>query len=218
MALRLDDAETAVRALTRHTGDTTRLTQVQARIYLHFVYRELRTWLRQLTVAPQLYLLRSSDQVVAAGGTVTLATVSASLESPFRVERKITDGSYRPMLSADEGDPNNHQAGGYTWREEGGLLRFGPDDFFEGTVRVLYHDTPATISTDAATFAVPVELEVPLQLKTCGYVALQDSEGAEAKASWDSTAQALMDAAVPGLRKRRGVHQQAAGLRAVMGY
>lgn len=214
MALTLASAEDQVRAFTRHTGDTTRLTQPNLRIYLNTVYRQLRSWLRDK--APRYYLLTSTDQVVAAGGTVTLTTVSSTIEAPHRVDWKLSDGTYRPMEAADQLDPNTNQTGLYTWREEGGVLKFGPDALFAGTVRVLYHNTVADISSGS--FEVPTQLDLPLVWMACGLVALADGDGSSAKDSWDKLAEDQLKKSLPQLLKAHGVHTQNSGLRVVMGY
>jgi hypothetical protein len=219
VALRLDDAETQVRALTRHTGDTTRLTQVLVRIWLHHSYRLARSWLSG--VSPTMYLQTSSDQTIAAGASLTLATVSATHERTHRVDQKNSDGTYRPMERADPLNPNAHYAGRYTFREEGASLLFGPDATFSGTVRVLFHLTPATLTADSDPFLIPVQLELPLQFLTCGLVALMDGDGAAGKDAWDKQA----DKIAPGitradkqLRDRHGLHPIRAGLHHVQGY
>lgn len=219
MSLRLDDAETQVRALTRHTTDTTRLTQVLVRLWLHHSYRLARSWLAG--VSPTLYLQTSADLPIAAGAALALSTVSATHEHTYRVDRKLDDGTYRPLERADPLDPNNHYAGAYTFREEGASLLFGPDATFSGTVRVLYHLTPATLTVDADLFAIPVQLELPLQFLTAGLVALMDGDGAAGKEAWDK----LAEATCPGitradrqLRERHGLHPIRAGLHRVQGY
>lgn len=213
MALTLANGEALLRSLTKHTTDTTRLPQADAWLYLNNACRQVRTWLRG--AAPKYFMLTSADQVVVAGGTVTLASISSAMEAPWRVDYKLTDGSgYRPMEAADALDPNTHQAPAYTWREENGVLRFGPDSLFEGTVRVLYHDAVADISSGS--FAIPVQCELPMVYRACGLVALADQDGAAAKQSWDAMADADLAKALPSLRKN--AHQQAAGLRRVMGY
>lgn len=219
MSLRLDDAETQIRALTRHTGDTTRLTQTIVRLYLHHSYRLARSWLTG--VAPELYLQTSLDQAIAAGGTLALSALSSSHDHTHRVDRKLDDGTYRPMERADPLDPNVHSSGHYTFREEGAVLLFGPDAAFSGTVRVLYHITPATLTQDSDVFAVPVQLELPVILLSCGLVALQDAEGAVAKKGWDDQAERIcpgITRADKQLRNRHGLHPNRAGLQRIQGY
>jgi hypothetical protein len=219
VALRLDDFETQVRALTRHTGDTTRLTQVIVRVYGHHAYRLARSWLTGVT--PELYLQTSSDQTIAAGAALTLATVSSTHDHTHRVDRKLDDGTYRPMERADPLDPNVHYSGRYTFREEGGSLLFGPDATFSGTVRVLFHITPATLTADADVFVIPVQLELPLVFLTCGLVALQDGDGAAAKKGWDDQAEKIapgITRADKQLRNRHGMHPIRGGLHRVQGY
>jgi hypothetical protein len=216
VALRLDDAETQVRKRSRHQGDTVRLTQVSLRIDLHIAYRQLRSWLQE--PAPELYLLTSSTLPVTAGAAVTLATVSATHERTYRVDRMLSDSSWRSMERADPLTPNAHQLGTYTFREEGGSIVFGPDGTFAGSVRVLYYATPATLTADADLFAVPVQLEQPLIFLTCALVALDDGDGASGAKGWTDMADALLKLAAPQLRRRHGIHPQNAGLRKVRGY
>ena len=69
MSLTLLQAETEVRALTRHDSDTVRVTQTLIRVWLHHEYRALRTWLQD--VAPELYNTVS--------GAITLAEAASEL-------------------------------------------------------------------------------------------------------------------------------------------
>jgi hypothetical protein len=213
-------AENQVRALTKHVNDTTRLTATDLRIYLDRAYKDVRTWL--IEPAPSLYLQTSSTQAVTAGGTVSLATVSTTHEHTERVDQQLSDGNWRALERADPLMPNSHVAGKFTFREEGGLLLFGPDSLFEGNVRVLYHNTPATLTTDSdattGTFAVPVAVEQAIIYLACGLVALADQDGSEAKAGWDAEAGKVLGAALPQLKKRHGRHPQRAGLQRVLGY
>ncbi|HKO86712.1 MAG TPA: hypothetical protein VJ140_19615 [Actinomycetota bacterium] len=223
MSVHIDTAETDVRALTRHTGDTTRLTQPAVRRYLNLAYRQIRTWL-QLT-APELYLLTSLDLPVAAGGTVNISEDVGDIDGIFRVDQRLDDGTYRPLEVASYANPNVHGAGMPTFREEGGILRFGPDATFSGTVRVLYYAALPDVTDDDdpedETFQIPASCDMAFLFLTCGLVALQDGDGAAGKASWDG----LADKICPGvlradkqLRARRGVHQERAGLQRIQGY
>ena len=192
----------------------TRLPDATLRTYHLHAYRQLRTWLQD--AAPDLYLLTSADQAVAAGGTVATSAISATFECPYRVDRELSDGSYRPMEAADAADPNTHQLGNYTWRLENDVFRFGPDANFSGDIRVLYYATPAALSADGDNFAVPVNLELPLVYFTCALVAIHDQDGAGAAKAWRDLAD--LPEVARQLRKRRGVHQQRAGLHKVRRY
>lgn len=221
MALTLLQAETNARTLTRHDADT-RFSPAQWRVWAHEEYRKLRTWLRQPSVAPELYLLTSTDQAVAEGGTVALSTVSATLEAVHLVEWDAGQGEFRAMERADSVQRQGHKTGRYTFRVENGVIKFGPDSSFSGSVRVLYHATPATLTTDSdpvtGTFAIPVQLEQPLILRTCGWIAIRDGEGAAGKKAWDDAADAAIKEALPLLKAQHGIHPRRGGLHQVMGY
>lgn len=215
MALTLAQAETNARTNTRHDSDT-RFSSTQWKVWAHDEYRRLRTWLRDEEVAPGFGLLTSSNQTIAEGGTLTLSAVSATFEGVHLVEWDAGDGDFRPMERASSVERNAHATGRFTFREENGVLKFGPDDTFSGTVRVLYHNTPADLTTDA--FVLPVSCEMPLVMRTCGWIALRDGEGAAGKKAWDDAAAALLDEALPTLRARHGIHPRRAGLQIVLGY
>lgn len=215
MSLTLAQAETNARTLTRHDSDT-RFSSTQWKVWAHDEYRRLRSWLRQEEVAPEFALLTSSNQTIAEGGTLTLSAVSATFEGVHLVEWDVGDGDFRPMERASSVERNVHISGRPTFREENGVLKFGPDDTFGGIVRVLYHNTPADLTTDA--FVLPVQCEQPLVMRTCGWIAIRDGEGAGGKKAWDDAAQALLDEALPTLRARHGIHPRRAGLQIVMGY
>ena len=217
MALTLLQAETNARTLTRHDSDT-RFSQTQWRIWGNQEYRRMRTWLRQEDVAPQFGLITSADQTVALAASLTLSGISATLEGVHLVEADVGGGFYRPMLKADVLNRNSHGAGGYTFREQAGVIVFGPDGLFSGTVRVHYHNTPADLTADSNPFVIPVECEVALTLRTCGWIAVRDGEGAAGKKAWDDAAQALLDEALPALQARHGVHPSYSGLHVVLGY
>jgi hypothetical protein len=216
VALTLLQAETNARTLTRHDSDT-RFSQAQWRIWAHEEYRKLRTWLQG--VAPELYLLTSSDQPVAEGGTVTLATVSATLERIHVVEWDAGgSGEFRSFERADSVSPSSHKSGRFTFRVENGVVKFGPDGHFEGTVRVKYWGTPATLTNDVALFELPTPLEQPLILRTCGWIAIRDGEGAPGKKAWDDAADTSLKEALPALKAQHGAHPRRAGLQLVLGY
>ncbi len=217
MALTLAQAETNARTNTRHDSDT-RFSSTQWKVWAHDEYRRLRSWLRGQEVAPEFGLLTSTNQTLAEGGTLTLSAVSATLEGVHLVEWDVGDGDFRPMERASSVERNAHVTGRFTFREENGVLKFGPDDMFSGTVRVLYHNTPADLASGSDPFVLPVQCEVPLVMRTCGWIALRDGEGAPGKKAWDDAAAVLLDEALPTLRARHGIHPRRAGLQIVMGY
>ena len=221
MPLTLLQAETTARALTRHDNDA-RIGQVLWRVWANEEYRRMRTWLRGEEVAPTFALLTSANLPVAEGGTVTLSSISPTLEGVHLVEWDVGQGRFRPMERADALDRNRHKSGQFTFREQAGVLAFGPDGQFAGTVRVHYHNTPAALTTDSdpvtGTFAIPPECEMPLTLRTCGWIAVRDGEGMAGRKGWEDAAQALLDEALPALQKRHGIHPRRAGLHVVMGY
>lgn len=226
MALTLIQAETQVREFTRHDTDT-RLTETQVRAWLHHEYRVLRSWLQDF--APSLYLVCSSEVTIAAGEELQLSSAESTFERLHRVEYKVDD-VWRPMERANEVDVSNHVAGRFTFREEGGCLHFGPDDLFSGTVRVKYYGTPPTLSADDDIFNIPVSLELPLVVRTCGWVLKRDEgDDAAIRAAYAEADLMLYGVGgtaanpMPGsvahiMKKRHGVHPQSSGLRRVMGY
>lgn len=226
MALTLLQAETQVRELERHDVDE-RVTQAQIRVWLHHEYRELRRWLQDF--APSLYLVCSTEVPIAAGEELQLTSAESTFERLYRVEFKVGD-VWRPMERASEVDVNNHVAGRYTFREEAGCLKFGPDDLFAGTVRVKYYGTPPTLEEDDDVFNIPVALETPLIVRTCGWLGWRDGEGVEtlelayAKADvmlygvGGTAARPRPGSAAALFKQRHGVHPQSSGLRRVLGY
>jgi hypothetical protein len=217
VSLTLLQAETNARTLTRHDADT-RFSQTQWRIWANDEYRRMRTWLREEEVAPEFALLTSSDQAVALGATLALSAVSATLEGVHLVEWDAGGGQFRDMQRADRLSRSQHASNLWTFREQNGALVFGPDALFSGTVRVHYHNTPAALAADASTFDVPVSCELPLTLRTCGWIAVRDGEGAAGRQAWEDAADKLLKEALPALRARHGVHPTQAGLHVVMGY
>ncbi len=217
MALTLLQAETNARTLTRHDSDT-RFTQTQWRVWANQEYRRMRTWLRQEEIAPEFALL-TSQQAVGLAGTVLLSSVSATIEGVHLVEWDVSgNGNFRAMEKADSFQRNIHNAAAYTYRQQAGVLVFGPDGLFEGTVRVHYHNTPADLTADSNPFVIPVECELPLTMRTCGWIAIRDGEGAAGRKAWEDAAQKMLDEALPALKAQHGIHPGRAGLHVVLGY
>ncbi len=218
MSLTTAQAETDARTLTRHDADT-RFTSTQWKVWANKEYRRLRTWLRGKDIAPEFALL-TSQQAVGLGGTVLLSSVSATLEGVHLVEWDATGaGNYREMARADSLQRNVHRGGSYTFRQQAGVLTFGPDGLFEGTVRVHYHNTPADlIGAPYDVFIVPAECELPIVLRTCGWIAVRDGEGEAGRKAWEKAAEELLKEALPALKAQHGIHPQRAGLHEVLGY
>jgi hypothetical protein len=220
MALLLSAAEAEVRALTRHDSDLVRLTPALVLTFLNREYRKLRTWLQG--VAPQLYLYTSAERDVAPPDDIALGSTALNFENIYRVERKYDgDGSagcWRSVDRASDEEPNRHAGGVVTWREEAKCLKFGPDDAYQGTYRVLYHVTPANLVEPGDQFQIPVVLEGPLIFRVCGLVALRDGDGPRAKKEFDEMSAAALDEARAMLVGRHGVHGQHAGMQEIIGY
>jgi hypothetical protein len=226
VSLTLLQAETEVRILTRHESDTVRVSQSVIRTWLHHEYRALRSWLQD--VAPQLYLQVSGAITIAEGDEIQLTSALVTFERMMAVEYDAGDDDWREMERSSPLAPNRSAAMAPLFRVEGNRLRFGPDDIFSGDVRVKYWITPATLSTDGALFEIPVQLEHPLILRACGWVATKDSkDNATSKKDFDAMADVLLygkdgnqDAPKPGsamavLKGQTGIHPHSQGLRRV---
>lgn len=216
MALTLEQAEDDVREQTAHRDDIVRLDETQLRRHLNREYRKLRSWL--IDVAPQLYIVTSGDislPDVDTGQEVHLSSDAFAFEKIHRVDQLDDDGKWREVEMAHPSAYNDHQTGGVTWREEGGCLIFGPDDEVEGTFRVLFHATPAVLTTVDATFKIPHQLEDALIWRACMKVSVADGDSYK---EFRELADKELADAEPMLRKRYGVHVQRAGLRHVLPY
>jgi len=226
VSLSLAQAETQVREFTRHDEDT-RVTQAQIRVWLHHEYRLLRSWLQDF--APSLYLVCSDEVAIAAGEELQLTSAESTFERLHRVDFLVGE-VWRPMERANEVDVNNHVAGRFTFREEGGCLKFGPDDLFSGTVRVKYWGTPPTLEDDDDVFNLPFIMELPLIVRTCGWTYKRDfGDDTAIKAAYAEADLMLYGVGgsatnpLPGsvahiMKQRHGTHRQSSGLRRVMGY
>lgn len=223
MAHTLSQARTEVRELTRHDSDT-RVTDTQINRWLNHEYRCLRTWLQD--IAPELYNVVSGAISLAAGDEIQLTSALATFERLRRVEWDVGDGDWRPLERASDVAPNEHSSGRRTFRVEGDRLRFGPDDLFEGDVRVTYWITPATL-TGSSEFLLPEIIFHALILRTCGWVGIRDGDALQSRKEFQALADELLygeggDAARPKpgsaaatLGKQTGAHPQSSGLRRV---
>ena len=218
--LTLQEAEDQVRVLTRHVGDTTRLTQPALRGHLNAAYRQRRRWLRaegpkgEPAPAPELYLLVSPELEVGQDDDIQLSSVSVDFEAIFRVDYKVGD-CWDLVELADPLAYNRHAVGGPTYRREGDYLFIGPDVRATYTIRVLYYENPPALDEAADVFAVPEALERPVLYEACAFVAVADQDDPAGHLSLLTGALAEAKAA---LKTSKGRHPQRAGLRKVMGY
>lgn len=214
--LTLAQAEEQVRILTRHVGDTTRLTQTALRLHLNAAYRQRRRWLRSGgdPPNPELYLLITDEIDVAQDDDVQLSSVSHDFEAIFRVDFKVGE-SWVPVELADPLDYNQHATGRPTYRREGDFLFFGPDERDTLTVRILYYENPEDLDEDDDPFEVPEALERPVIYEACAFVAVADQDDPKGHMQLLSGALAEAKAA---LQSSTGRAPPRSGLRKVMGY
>lgn len=203
--------------LTRHVTDTTRLTQSVLRGFLNKEYQKLRSWL--IDVAPQLYLVYSGNIVLpdpVDGLEVELESASFQYEKMYRVDQLDDDGNqWLPVEPADLVSYNLNQTGRVTFREEGGLCIFGPEDNVDGTFRIVFHATPPALTVAGSNFLIPHQLEDALKYATCIKVAISDGDSPK---EWEDRLKAELKEAEPVLRKRWGQHQSRPGIRKILGY
>ncbi len=226
MSLTLLDAETRVRARTRHTNDTARLTSVVVKELLHTAYVELRSELE--TIVPQLYLAQSSDLVFPDGEINQIDTVAGAVRftNLYRVEKCYvgTGGQagpgWRAVQAGSDEEPNVHQAGGPVFWRQGIYINLGPDTHSAATYRIFYHQTPALLVNPSDVFEIPESTIPVLLLKALAWVAFQDTAPPSAAASVKKTHDDMADAALakisPALRREYGVHGRRHGLKMVM--
>ena len=214
--LTLQQADDQVRVLTRHVGDTTRLTQTALWAHLNAAYRQRRRWLRSgdPAPAPELYLLVSPEVEVGQDDDIQLTSVSVDFEAIFRVDYKVGD-RWDLVELADSLAYNRHAVGAPTYRREGDYLFIGPDERDTQTIRVLYYENPEDLDEAADVFAVPEALERPLIYEACAFVAIADQDDPAGHLALLTGALAEAKAA---LKTSKGRHPQRAGLRKVMGY
>lgn len=216
MSLTLQEAEDQVRVLTRHVGDTTRLTQAALRKHLNAAYKQRRRWLRagDDPPAPELYLLITDEIDVAQDDDVQLSSVAHDFEAIFRVDYKIGD-IWDLVELANPLAYNQHVTGKPTYRREGDFLLFGPDARDTLTVRILYYENPDNLDEEDDVFAVPESLERPVIHEACALVAVSDQD--DPAGHLTLLAGALAEAKAE-LIVSKGRHPQRSGLQKVMGY
>ncbi len=220
MSLTLADAEARVRARTRHTNDTARLTSAVCKELLHTAYVELRAQIQ--VIVPQLYLAQSPDLALPDGqlNQIDTSNALARYASLYRVERMVNDIGWRVVERGSDENPNEHQTGSWTFTRQGVYINLGPDRFTGITVRVFYHQVPDVLVNPTDVFEIP-DITIPvLLLKTIAWVTFQDtvpmSAAIAAKKAVDDLADAELAKITPTLKQEYGVHAQRSGLRMVV--
>lgn len=219
MSLSLAQARAKVRVRTRHVGDTVRLTDTNLDIILNDVYRELRTELQSL--APKLYVVTSSDQVVTAGGTISPVTISTTFEQVYLLQRLNEVNEWDSVASANTYDPRQHAMGCSEerpkWERRGSVIVLHPEGEVAGTFRLMYYNTPADLVTGSPSdpFLIPVTTENVLVARACAQVTEDDGNDS---AVFIKRADRLRDAAASALWKEYGITPDLAGFMEVLGY
>lgn len=220
MALTLGQAETEVRALTRHELDT-RVTSPQIVSWLNRVYRGLRAELQG--IAPELYVT-TSDEITfeddEAGNEIVLSDANVNFDHILRVERRAPgDTRFFGIQGGSPISPNETVHGRVSFVIEHKCLKLSaPGGRTGGTYRVVSYVVPMQLSDANAYFQLPSQLELPLLYRTVGLVHLRDGDGPRAKKEWDDLADAEIERVTPALEAQGGIHPVTAGVGRVMGY
>lgn len=220
MSLSLSQAETKIRARTRHLQtDDPRASSPQIWGLANDAYKRVRLRLR--TIAPQLYQRRTDSILVDIDNDLDFTPIGGTFDALFLVERLNTVNKWDPVERADEGAPRDHQLGGITYHRQGGRLMF-QDECGELTtpitVRLTYFVVPTELSDANALFQVPESLEQPIvQYASASQFEHDGNAPAEAKACEDK-AEALIKEATPALRRQYGIQQNRSGLKRIVNW
>lgn len=215
MSLTLAQGRNDVRVLTRHVGDTVRLTVDTLDTFLNETYRELRTWL--MDIAPSLYLAESGEIAIpdaTTGQEIILSSDLYTFERLYLIER-LHGERWVEVERARTTGYNSHATGLVTFRQEGTRVILAPDGEVEGTFRIKFHYTPAVLTDVDALFKLPEILLPVLKYRTCVKVAIADGDSPK---DWIGLAQDSLTSAERALRGTYGAIPKRPGLRRRLGY
>lgn len=219
MALTAADIELRARVLTRLEVATpgtspSKVTRPQALGFIELEYNNLLRWQRE--ELSDARFVTTTTQVITTTPTYNIVGAFPLYDRIYRVDRLMLDGIYRPVEAANPTDPDMHAVGIWTYREEGANIVFGPSNSFDGTYKILFHET-ATISTAGAgteTISLYSGLELVLIFRVAALMSLRVDGDA---GPFPKMADDLMEKQAPML-KRRAPAGRRHGLIKRMGY
>lgn len=216
MALTVGDAVTWVRDMTRHPIADVRLTNDHIKRFLNDHYRGIRNELQD--IAPTLHLQESTQAHVAGTANYILSNL-ANFSRLYTVEQYNVDlERYFPVFRASGLAPAVKNFGGLSISLRHNVLNFGPPLEQDWTFRYRYWSYPAEITSDAATYVIPEQLELPLKMRACALVYVKDHNDFASYDKWMEAAAKEIERVTPSLKNQYGIHTEMGGAIEVKGY
>lgn len=205
----LDEARTAIRALTDHDGENDdQVTDDQLDIWINLEHAMIRR--RLAHIAPSLYEATDDEQTLDSDDE-GLLDLPADFDSLVRVEQQIGSDWY-PISVADGLQPH---VSPLNVREEYDGLRLAPVSLAIGTFRIVYKQAAAIeLADDADDLEVPDGFEDIIIEKCAARVRTKDADD---PSPHFIRAQEVWNELKGPLRRRYGNHS-VPGLRIVRGW